>query len=73
MEELEEENRIGQIAEELRKIKDVNEPLKVIKEFFLEKISFKHSELENNKAKVVCDKCDLKANTCKYYDMTLKK
>ena len=62
-EEVEKEKRIEELSEKLETLSGVNKALKADNEVLLERISFKHSELEKIKTDFDCEKCDCKINT----------
>ena len=61
--EHEKDKRIEELNNKLESIKGVNIALKEDNEVLLERISFKHSELEKIKTDFDCEKCHCKINT----------
>ena len=59
-EEVEKEKRIEELSEKLETLSGVNKALKADNEVLLERISFKHSELEKIKKDFDCEKCECK-------------
>ena len=61
--ERDKETMIDELSEKLKNLKDINISLRADNEHLMDRISFKHSELEKIQAELACNKCDFQAES----------